>query len=304
MEKTVVYIMGAGRSGTTLLDIMLGNSDGFVSCGELNRFPRHQGHPPLIEPESPRGGFWKHVRDMLQHRMTQLDFDRLTALEHRHAYHTSALRTLFSIGDDSDKAEYNGYIRDLYECLFEVSGATTLIDSSKYPGRALRVHQALAGTSTRIVFIYLRRDPVDVVRSFAKQGIEQPSKSWIAANVYYAAVNALCLLAAWSLRRSGRDVVVVSYEHLLIDPHATVRKIAQALNIDLAGVERCLPVNEFRVGPLFHGNRIRLKPVITLESYRGESHRLTWRERMTRILNRPFYAPWSDPLSRTLSGRS
>lgn len=281
MERTVVYIMGAGRSGTTLLDIVLGNADGFVSCGELNRFPRHQGHPPLVEPESPRARFWQQVRDRLP-----LDFDRLTALEHRHAYHTS----VFSIGDDSDKAEYRGYLRDLYECLFEVSGAATLIDSSKYPGRALRVHQALAGTSTRVVFIYLRRDPVAVVRSFAKQGIEQPSKSWIAANVYYAAVNALCLLAAWWLRRAGRAVVVVSYEQLLMDPRATVRKIAQALNIDLAGVERCLSANEFRVGPLFHGNRIRLQPAIRLESHRGASHRLTWRERITRIVNRPFYA--------------
>ena len=125
---------------------------------------------------------------------------------------------------------------------------------------------------------------------FAKQGIEQPSKSWIAANVYYAAVNALCLLAAWWLRRSGREVVVVSYEDLLMNPHATVRNIGQALNIDLAGVERCLSGNEFRVGPLFHGNRIRLKPVIRLERPRGESRSLTWREKITRILGRLFYA--------------
>jgi len=283
--------MGAGRSGTTLLAILLGNSNGFVSCGELNRFPRHRGEPPLVEPESPRGRFWKQVRERLRDRTTRLDFDRLSALEHRLAYHTGALQALLSIGGESDQAQYGGYVRDLYESLFEVSGASTLIDSSKYPARALRVHQALAGTSTRVVFIYLRRDPVEVVRSFAKQGIEQPSKSWIAANVYYAAVNALCLLAAGWLRRRGREVVVVSYEDLLRDPRATVRNIAQALKLDLAGVERCLSANEFRVGPLFHGNRIRLKPVITLERPRGERRRLTWRERITRVLSRPFYAP-------------
>ena len=276
--------MGAGRSGTTLLDIVLGNGDAAVSCGELNRFPRHQGVPPQVEPESPRGRFWKKVRDRLP-----LDYHRLLALERRQAYHAGALRALFSIGEDSDKAEYLGYLRDLYQSIFEVSGAGTLIDSSKYPGRALRVHQALAGASTRAVFIYLRRDPVDVVRSFAKQGIEQPSKSWLAATAYYAVVNALCLLAAWSLRRSGRDVVTVSYEDLLLEPHATVRKIARALKLDLAGVERCLSANEFRVGPLFHGNRIRLKPAITLESHRGASRRLTWREKITRVLSRPFY---------------
>jgi hypothetical protein len=283
--------MGAGRSGTTLLAILLGNGDGFVSCGELNRFPRHQGEPPLIEPDSARGRFWQQVRDRLRERTPQLDFDRLAALEHRLAYHTGAVRTLVSIGDGSDRAQYHGYLRDLYQSLFEVSGARTLIDSSKYPVRALRVHQALAGTSTRAVFIYLRRDPVDVVRSFAKQGIEQPSKSWLAANVYYAAVNALCLLAAGWLRRRGREVVVVSYEDLLTDPRATVRKIAEALNLDLAGVERCLSANEFQVGPLFHGNRIRLKPVIRLERPGGERRTLTWRERITRVLSRPFYAP-------------
>jgi hypothetical protein len=282
--------MGAGRSGTTLLDIVLGNSNGFVSCGELNRFPRHRGEPPLIEADSPRGRFWKEVRERLRGRTTPLDFDRLAALEHRQAYHTSALRTLLSIGDERDQAQYAGYVRDLYESLFEVSGAGTLIDSSKYPARALRVHQALAGTSTRVVFIYLRRDPVDVVRSFAKQGIEQPSKSWIAANVYYAGVNALCLLAAWWLRRRGREVVLVSYEDLLTNPQATLRKIAHALDIDLAGVERCLSANEFRVGPLFHGNRIRLKPVIRLESPRGERRGLTWRDKITRVLTRLFYA--------------
>ena len=282
--------MGAGRSGTTLLDILLGNGDGFVSCGELNRFPRHRGQPPLIEPESARGTFWKRVRAALGQRMARLDFDRLAALEHRHAYHTGALRALMPMGSDSEGAEYDAYARDLYECLFEVSGARTLIDSSKYPGRALRVHRALAGTSTRVVFVYLRRDPVDVVRSFAKQGIEQPSKSWIAASVYYAVVNALCLLAAWSLRRSGRDVVAVSYEELLGEPRATLRKIARGLHIDLSGAERCLSTNEFRVGPLFHGNRIRLKPAIALESYSGARRRLTLREKLIRILNRPFYA--------------
>lgn len=282
--------MGAGRSGTTLLDILLGNSDGFVSCGELNRFARHQGQPPLIEPDSPRGRFWNQVRERLRARTAPLDFARLSALEHRYAYHTSALRTLLSIGGESDQAEYSGYLRALYASLFEVSGARTLVDSSKYPARALRVHQALAGTPTRVVFIYLRRDPVEVVRSFAKQGIEQPSKSWIAANVYYAGVNALCLLAAGWLRRSGREVVLVSYEDLLMHPRATVRNIARALNLDLAGVERCLSANQFRVGPLFHGNRIRLKPAIALERPRDDARRMTWRDKITRVLGRLFYA--------------
>jgi hypothetical protein len=282
--------MGAGRSGTTVLDIVLGNAEGAVSCGELNRFARHRGEPPLVEPESARGRFWARVRAALRQRMARLDFDRLAALEHRHAYHTGALRALLPGASDGEGARYERYVRDLYDSLFEVSGARTLIDSSKYPGRALRVHRALAGSATRVVFVYLRRDPVDVVRSFAKRGIEQPSKSWIAASLYYAVVNALCLAAAGWLRRGAREVVALSYEELLRDPQAALRKIAQGLHLELAGVERCLSANEFRVGPLFHGNRIRLKPAIALESERGARRRLSWREKLIRILNRPFYA--------------
>ena len=45
-NKTLIYIIGAGRSGTTLLDIVLGNNENTISLGEINRYYKRNGIPP------------------------------------------------------------------------------------------------------------------------------------------------------------------------------------------------------------------------------------------------------------------
>ena len=64
METKIIYILGSGRSGTTLLDILLGNEPSFFSAGELNRIPKLDFHP-----HDPRDElvlkFWEEVKKML-----------------------------------------------------------------------------------------------------------------------------------------------------------------------------------------------------------------------------------------------
>ena len=43
--SNIIYIIGSGRSGTTLLDILLGNGNNIFSAGELNRFTKRNGIP-------------------------------------------------------------------------------------------------------------------------------------------------------------------------------------------------------------------------------------------------------------------
>jgi hypothetical protein len=38
VSTTVAYIVGSGRSGSTLLDLMLGRLDGWFSMGEFRHF--------------------------------------------------------------------------------------------------------------------------------------------------------------------------------------------------------------------------------------------------------------------------
>ena len=57
--------MGSARSGTTLLDIVLGNAENIFSSGELNRFTRRNGRPPQREDEDPTFIFWDHFKTRL-----------------------------------------------------------------------------------------------------------------------------------------------------------------------------------------------------------------------------------------------
>ncbi len=41
----IIYIMGAGRSGSTILDILLGNGEDILSCGKLRWYVAKQGIP-------------------------------------------------------------------------------------------------------------------------------------------------------------------------------------------------------------------------------------------------------------------
>ncbi len=56
----IIYIIGAGRSGTTLLDIILGNEDSFFSSGELNRYLKREGIPHCARDKHV-SLFWEEV---------------------------------------------------------------------------------------------------------------------------------------------------------------------------------------------------------------------------------------------------
>src|SRR5947209_13698495 len=56
----VLYVMGAGRSGSTILGIALGNCEGVFFAGELDKWLPRGGTPSLRDPERDR--FWSGVR--------------------------------------------------------------------------------------------------------------------------------------------------------------------------------------------------------------------------------------------------
>src|SRR5690242_16633846 len=59
----VVYIMGAGRSGSTILGVSLGNCADLVYAGELDKWPARSGRPPAPSAEQER--FWRAVHSRL-----------------------------------------------------------------------------------------------------------------------------------------------------------------------------------------------------------------------------------------------
>ena len=258
----MVYIIGAGRSGTTLLDIILGNTNHSISLGEINRFFKRKGIPPLREPKSATHAFWSKIKEEFDTELDCPDYESLDKLTHRFDYHAS----FFKRHLNSDKLIYFGVLQSLYNAILKNTDKNILIESSKYPSRALNMTKALDKNKFRIVFIYLKKDPVRVVRSFRKKNIEQPSKSFFAANIYYLVVNLLC---EWAVRKLSKSHLCykLNYDDFLTRPALELGKMSEALQLDLSEcIQKLEKTTPLETGFLFDGNRIRLKETLLLQS--------------------------------------
>ena len=167
--------MGAGRSGTTLLDIVLGNQNTMFSCGEINRFAIRNGNPPLVKDQI-KLKFWRKIKNDMQ----ITDYNYIIKLANSFEYHIGFAKSLFY----KHKIRYKDYINYLsvfFKALFSNINNDCIIDSSKYPGRLFQ----LRNLPYDIKVIYLIREPSFVLKSFEKKDIEQPNKNWLFALIYY-----------------------------------------------------------------------------------------------------------------------
>ena len=285
-------MMGAGRSGTTIADIILGNQRGFFSCGELNRFPVRQGVPPLIKGK--RKLFWDKFKNKFLSVLTEKEGSEIRFKSNKHKeyavvcnkfeYHIGYLKSLF-YKNKKEYAIYKRYIYNFFNTLFSMIHAETIIDSSKYPGRLYQ----LVRLGFRVKVIYLIREPSMVVQSFEKKNLEQPSKHWLIATIYYFVVNLLCSLTLLLLKKKI-EFVKVKYEDLINNPVDVLKKIELSLELNLEHLITKIEAEQMLiVGHLFDGNRIRVKNKINIIQ---KNNKLSSRMRymFARFLNNLFYS--------------
>ena len=135
-----------------------------------------------------------------------------------------------------------------------------IIDSSKYAGRLYQ----LVRLGFKVKVIYVVREPSMVVNSFSKKNLEQPSKHWLKATIYYFFINLLCKITLFLLRR---DVFVtkIKYEDFISNPISILKQIDSEIELSLDNLINKLKTGErLIVGNLFDGNRIRLQNEIKI----------------------------------------
>jgi len=174
----VVYIVGVGRSGSTLLERTLGAIPGFLNAGELNAlFSRVSVQDQRCGCGKPFSGcpFWKsvgahrfqgwdgdlvrHIADLQPHVIRQRFIPYL--LEPRIAPQSFQRRL----------AEYVTAYRDLYASIAEVSGAQVLVDASKSAAQLFALRH-IEGLDLRV--LNLVRDSRGVAHSWSKTDIQMP----------------------------------------------------------------------------------------------------------------------------------
>ena len=169
----VVYIMGYGRSGSTVLDTVLGNVEGVESVGELANVARsgwRGGEPCACGRLAKDCPFWSSIRRRWEE--TGGDLDRYLALQARYESHRAWSRlTLRRRSRGEGFRTWARLTAGLFRAVAEESGARVVVDSSKSPVRALALHLA---PEIDLFVIHLVRDGRGVAWSLSKAYARDP----------------------------------------------------------------------------------------------------------------------------------
>jgi len=249
----VLYIMGTARSGTTILDILLGSARGIESRGEVT----HCLRDAILKNQRCACGLasldcdvWGSLRQICETRSRAKEIISIIRGIERHSRFPMLYLNMIRGHCLEIYREVN---HEIYRHISPMP-ATTIIDSSKYPGRALALSRSFPG---QILVLCVTRSAAGVISSFRKQHIsEQKPKSLLAAMLYYLYTLSCMRLAL--LRLDPKMYCIIRYEQLVSNPVGTLRRIESWSRIDLSDVIRRIEVNRaFEIGHILTGNRVR-----------------------------------------------
>ncbi len=245
----VIYVGGSGRSGSTLLDRVLGQLPGVISAGEIRDVWRAGvrenrlcgcGVPFDACP------FWTRVGDAAfggWSRVDAADADRLLG--------SISLRDAMAPNRSPTAARRRQLIRDLYGGIAAASGADVLVDSSKSPSYGAIV---AASVPSRTTFVQLVRDSRGVAYSWSKV-VKRPDTP--GRDVEMLRLSPISVALRWILHNGALEAMArreptvrVGYERLVRDTRAEVHRIMEA-----AG----RPVSDAGVA-FIHDGRVDLRP--------------------------------------------
>lgn len=272
----VVYVMGSGHSGSTILGVTLGNCENIFYAGELDNWLIRSGAPVLGGSERVR--FWDTVREDVAGAEDLFGDDAKNYLERSLALfriHQLPVRRRL-------RPRYRRVTEDLYRAIARAADVTHIVDSSHFPMRAREV-QGLDGIDLYLVFLI--RDPQSVVESF---NLHVNRHDRAARRLRTLNTNAdlwmTHLLSVFVFLRHPRERrMLLRHEDFLADPDGMLRHI-----LDRVDSSAELPdLTSLRTGfPLF-GNRLIKSEVVALKRKTAPPRRGS---RMTTLLQLPWTA--------------
>ena len=224
----LVFVGGIGRSGSTLIERLLGELPGVCTVGEIVHLWRRS----LVDDEQCGCGepfaacpFWHEVGNEAFGGWDQLDAKRVLALK-ASIDRTRFVPCLLRADPPSRLAGPLAVYTDLYDRLYSavarISGCSVVVDSSKHASLAACLRHRYGN---RLQVLHVVRDPRAVAHSWSKRiprpeatatspeqemarySPGQASVQWMAQNAVFA-----------SLARRGVPTRRVRYEDFVADP--------------------------------------------------------------------------------------
>lgn len=235
----VLFLGGLGRSGTTLLERLLGELPGVCPLGEVV----HLWERDVAGDERCACGkhfsdceFWQAVGRKAFGGWQNVDVWRVSALREtvertRHIPRLASVRMRPAHRALVD--EYADWFARLYEAAAEVSGASVLVDSSKHAALAYCLRFA-PRIDLRVV--HMVRDSRGVAYSWTKR-VARPETDGTDEMTRYSPGRSALLWNAHNiafalLRRCGVPLRRIRYEELLADPATALRELAEFADLE------------------------------------------------------------------------
>lgn len=236
----VVYLAGNGRSGSTLLDLVMGRMGGCVSLGELVWiWDRGYGHNQLCGCGTPflECDFWRRVSHAaFGDGATAETFADQTRLQRQVLRRRYIPRMVWGRGDDAYRAalaRYREALGVLYRAIHQESGGRVLIDSSKSPVYLYALN-GVPGIELHVV--HLVRDSRAVAHSWSRKKI-RPEIHWERRYMPRYSLRKSARdwrrnnLAAQFYRFVGKSYVRLRYEDFVRDPASSLAPALERLGL-------------------------------------------------------------------------
>jgi hypothetical protein len=293
----VVYIAGVGRSGSTVLDSVLGNHPLIQSVGELAKLVsdvwlQNYEHYCSCGERSKNCPFWFAVKQTWCNSNGTIALPKYIELQNK-VEKVPQWPLLLPRSWQSTRT-FQVYAEQtvlLLKAIQLISGCTTIVDSSKGVERAFAL-SLIPDIDLKV--IQLVRDPRGVVwsnkKAFTKDlkhGLTRdihPKPAWRAA-LYWCRVN---LGADWLRRRVGPEkALLVRYEDFMLQTLPVLQKIGNFIGVNLIDVQRVIDEGgKLSFGHTIAGNRVRMKGELKLKYDRDWLQNLSLQDRrVTELLS-------------------
>jgi hypothetical protein len=232
----VVYLGGLGRSGSTLLERLLGELPGVCASGEIV----HLWQRGVAENERCGCGlefracdFWGRVGKEAFGGWDKIDTERIgrlkDAVDRTRRIPRLSKRTL-PPRLRADLDEYSGYYLRLYRAIANVSGCDAIVDSSKHASLAFCLSRC---REIDLRVIHMVRDSRAVAHSWTTK-VARPEAGAAGPASYMTTYPPVRAAGHWNaqngalqlLARRGTPLLLVRYEDLIQAPEQTVRRAA------------------------------------------------------------------------------
>ena len=258
-KPRVLYVLGYGRSGSTMLGMALGQHPGMVNLGEISVLPTFVPGPTYIAPRAcgclrtlDECPYWQGVARRLG-SMDKLADDG-TGLSPTMGWRRYAPWLPEPGGDLS---RWAAAAEALYGATIVEAGATVAVDTSKGASRALWLWRSGV---VELSFIWLTRRLEDVIRSQVRHG-----HSAVKTGVSWRLAQRQAGQMARHAELAGLVVPRISYERLIQEPQAVLSDILT--HVGLPWDEAVLtPLPAHTIGGEHegkHGGRLTIAPSTT-----------------------------------------